>query len=159
MIKFTKELSIAGEHEDGSALLSLELLSTSEQPHNNVKLLKNDYQDKRVVMGIYCAAYFNLGVSFEHLRHFKLSRQAHERGLAMCYKYLPEKLPLQATFQQTIENLHVKEKTVSERFISQQIARQTEKQSQMVAPLTLRQQVERASLKSNRRYQTLDAQK
>jgi hypothetical protein len=36
------------------------------------------------IMGTYCAAYFNLGVSFEHLKRFKLSGQAYERSLAIC---------------------------------------------------------------------------
>jgi len=34
-------------------------------------------------MGTYCAAYFNLGVSLEHLKQFRLARQAHERGLTI----------------------------------------------------------------------------
>lgn len=40
-------------------------------------------------MGTYCAAYFNLGVSFEHLKQFKLSSQAYERGLVIAREHMP----------------------------------------------------------------------
>ena len=51
------------------------------------------------VMGTYCAAYFNLGVSFEHMRQFKLSGQAFERALYICKMHMPNNTALMLNLQ------------------------------------------------------------
>lgn len=51
-------------------------------------------EDQVTLMGTYCAAYFNLGVSFEHLKHYKLSTQAYERGLAIAKEHMPKNVNL-----------------------------------------------------------------
>lgn len=40
----------------------------------------------------------------------------------MCKKFLPENLPLIQTFEQTIKTLEQKEQTLTQKFVSNQIA-------------------------------------
>jgi hypothetical protein len=56
--------------------------------------LPGSAQDKATVMGTLCAAYYNLGVSFETLQKFDFAKQAYERSLLVCSKYLPENTQL-----------------------------------------------------------------
>ena len=62
-------------------------------------------EDKVTIMGTYTAAYFNLGVSFEHLKQYKLAGQAYERGLAICNEHMPNNRALIHSFSIAIQIL------------------------------------------------------
>lgn len=59
-------------------------------------------EDKLTIMGTYTAAYFNLGVSFEHLKQYKLAQQAYERGMLICAEHMPKNKQLIHSFQEAI---------------------------------------------------------
>lgn len=58
-----------------SALDDSEMLRLDPNNKTNDMMLPKakSEEDMNSIMGTYCAAYFNLGVSFEHLKQFKLS--------------------------------------------------------------------------------------
>jgi hypothetical protein len=41
-------------------------------------------EDRATLMGTFCAAYFNLAVSFENVKKYSLAKQSYERSLAVC---------------------------------------------------------------------------
>jgi len=53
-------------------------------------------------MGNYVAAYYNLGVSFEHLRQLRLSGQAYERALTICKMHMSKNKALIKNLQSAI---------------------------------------------------------
>lgn len=45
-------------------------------------------EDDQSLMSTYTAAFFNLGVSLEHLDYFELSLMAYKKGRKVCLNYL-----------------------------------------------------------------------
>jgi len=56
-------------------------------------------------MGNYAAAYFYLGVSFEHLKQIKLGTQAFERALVITKMHMPSNKAMINSLEQAIDSL------------------------------------------------------
>ena len=75
----------------------------------------------------------------------------------MCKKFLPENLPLIQTFEQTIKTLEQKEQTLTQKFVSNQIALHSDRTgSAMFGPQSARNQIVRTSFQAINKYQQLD---
>jgi hypothetical protein len=68
-------------------------------------LLPNEMSN---LMGNYAAAYFNLGVSFEHLKQIKLGTQAFERALVITKMHMPSNKAMISSLEQAIDSLRKK---------------------------------------------------
>lgn len=62
-------------------------------------------EDRATIMGTFCAAYFNLAVSFENVKKYSLAKQAYERSLAVCTEHMPTNQQLINTLSSAIQSL------------------------------------------------------
>lgn len=70
--------------------------------------ISTEEEDLTSLMSTYTAAFFNLGVSFEHLGHFELSLMAYKKGRKICYAYLSQNQGLITSLSEAIESVSVK---------------------------------------------------
>lgn len=82
-------------------------------------------EDVTSLMGTYCAAYYNLGVSYEHLRKFKVSGQAFVRAHKICTTHMPTNFTLLDSLNEAIESLHSKEYKENEQIFMRSVAQQS----------------------------------